>query len=146
MKRVVIRAKIKIMVSLKPEKDPVDIMQKWAKPRWEIQEEANNLAKVCLYLWTCRATASGSGWGSVRLKVEAWMKRGERVARREKRMQVKESILILMGANEEANNNGAEDMLLVWLLFTQTQIERNKFVIMCVLCKSCRTVTQLMFI
>lgn len=74
------------------------------------------------------------------------MKRGERVARREKRMQVKESILILMGANEEANNNGAEDMLLVWLLFTQTQIERNKFVIMCVLCKSCRTVTQLMFI
>lgn len=86
----------------------------------------------CSYLWTCRATASGSRWGSVRLKVVAWIKGRERVVKREKmRMQVKESILILIDANEQANNNGAADMLLVWSLFTETQIEGYN-VIICV--------------
>lgn len=66
------------------------------------------------------------------MKVVAWIKGRERVVKREKmRMQVKESILILIDANEQANNNGAADMLLVWSLFTETQIEGYN-VIICV--------------
>lgn len=47
------------------------------------------------------------------------------------RMHVIESILILMDANEQANNNGAEDMLLVWSFLQKHRLRGNN-VIMCV--------------